>query len=378
MVSSPEAPLIRLARPDIDEEDIAAVAEVLRSGFLVQGPQVAAFESQVAELAGRPHGVAVVNCTAALHLALLVLDIRPGDAVAVGAYSWPASANAIALVGAEPVFIDIDPSTWTMRPDALAAALTADRRIKAVMPVHVFGGMADLSPIVRLADVHRLPVIEDAACALGASLAGRPAGGWGRIGCFSFHPRKSITTGEGGVLVTADRALAQRARALRNHGLDPDAAAPDFILPGYNLRLTEMQGALGVAQLRKFGRLLAHRRTVADWYAEALAGLDLVLPAALAPAAHAFQAYVVLLPRNASRDQVVLRLRHAGVETTIGTYHQPMTSYFRTRGGYRAGNFPVTDDVAARALALPLHSALSRAEIDRVAAALGTVLRETS
>ena len=378
MVSSPEAPLIRLARPDIDEEDIAAVAEVLRSGFLVQGPQVAAFESQVAELAGRPHGVAVVNCTAALHLALLVLDIRPGDAVAVSAYSWPASANAIALVGADPVFIDIDPATWTMRPDALAAALTADPRIKAVMPVHVFGGMADLSPIVRLADAHHLPVIEDAACALGASLAGRPAGGWGRVGCFSFHPRKSITTGEGGVLVTADRALAQRARALRNHGLDPDAAAPDFILPGYNLRLTEMQGALGVAQLRKFGRLLAHRRTVADWYAEALAGLDLVLPAALAPAAHAFQAYVVLLPRNAPRDQVILGLRHAGVETTIGTYHQPMTSYFRTRGGYRAGNFPVTDDVAARALALPLHAALSRPEIDRVAAALGTVLGETS
>lgn len=378
MVSSPEDPLIRLARPDIDQEDIAAVAEVLRSGFLVQGRQVAAFESQVAGLAGASHGVAVANCTAALHLSLLVLGIGTGDAVAVGAYSWPASANAIALTGADPVFIDIDPSTWTMRPDALATALAADPRIKAVMPVHVFGGLADLPALVRLADARGLPVVEDAACALGASLDGRPAGGWGRIGCFSFHPRKSITTGEGGVLVTADRTLAQRARALRNHGLDPDAALPDFILAGYNLRLTEMQGALGVAQLKKFERLLAHRRIAADWYAEALTGLGVTLPKALAPGAHAFQAYVVLLPRNAPRDQVILKLRHAGVEATIGTHHQPLTSYFRARGGHRPGDFPVTDDVAARALALPLHSAVSRPDIDRIAAALRTALREAS
>lgn len=377
MVPGADDPLIRLARPDIDDADVAAVADVLRSGFLVQGPQVRAFESRVAELAGAAHGVAVVNCTAALHLALLALDIGPGDAVAVGAYSWPASANVIALVGAEPVFVDIDPVRWTMRPDALEAALSAHPRIKAVMPVHVFGAMADLPAICALAEARRIPVVEDAACALGAALAGRPAGGWGRVGCFSFHPRKSITTGEGGVLVTSDAAVARRARALRNHGLDPDASTPDFILPGHNLRLTEMQGALGVSQLKKFERLLARRREVAGWYGEALAGGDLTLPAAPAPDAHAYQAYVVLLPRGARRNDAVAALRQAGIETTIGTHHQPLTSYFRARGGHRPGDFPVTDDVAARALALPLHSAITRSDVDRVARALTRLLRGT-
>ncbi|HEU5357699.1 MAG TPA: DegT/DnrJ/EryC1/StrS family aminotransferase [Gemmatimonadales bacterium] len=375
MVSGADEPLIRLARPDIDDADIAAVAEVLRSGFLVQGPQVQAFESRIAEMAGAAHGVAVANCTAALQLALLVLDVGPGDAVAVGAYSWPASANVIALVGAEPVFVDIDPVSWTMRPDALKTALATHPHVKAVMPVHVFGAMADLPAICALAESRRLPVVEDAACALGASLAGRPAGGWGRVGCFSFHPRKSVTTGEGGVLVTSDPAVARRARALRNHGLDPDAAAPDFILPGYNLRLTEMQGALGVSQLRKFTRLLDRRREVAGWYAEALAGSDVTLQGAPAPEAHAYQAYVVLLPRGVQRDSAIAALRQAGIETTIGTHHQPLTSWFRTRGRHRPGDFPVTDDVAARALALPLHSALTRRDVDRVARALTQVLR---
>jgi dTDP-4-amino-4,6-dideoxygalactose transaminase len=378
MVPGTDDGLIRLARPDIDAEDLAAVAEVLRSGFLVQGHRVAAFEAEVARRAGAAEGVAVANCTAALHLSLLALGIGPGDEVAVGAYSWPASANVIALVGAAPVFVDIDPRTWTMRPDALAIALERHPRIRAVIPVHVFGGMADLPALVPLADARGIPVVEDAACALGATLEGRPAGGWGRAGCFSFHPRKSVTTGEGGVIATSDAAVARQLRILRNHGLDPAAAAPDFVAAGFNLRLTEFQGALGVTQLAKLDRLLAHRRVVAGWYADALGPVDVELPSALAADSHVYQAYVVLVPPRVSRDRVIARMRALGVETTIGTYHQPLTTWFRHAGGYRPGDFPVTDDVAARALALPIHSALTQADVTVVADRLALALREAA
>ena len=372
--------MIRLARPDIDDDDVAAVSAVLRTGFLVQGPAVAAFESQVAVRAGAAHGVAVANCTAALHLALQALDVGPGDRVAVATYSWPATANVIALCGAEPLFVDITPDTWTMDPQRLKAALAADRGVKVVLPVHTFGGMADMPAIAALAAEHGATVVEDAACAFGARLGSRAAGGWGRIGCFSFHPRKSVTTGEGGVLVTDDAAIAARCRALRNHGLDPAASAPDFIVPGYNLRLTEMQGALGLTQLAKLDRLLAHRREVARWYSEALPPLGVTLPVAAASGSHVYQSYVILLPASAAsrRAEIISRLREREVETTIGTYHQPLTTWFRGRGGHRVGDFPVTDDIAARALALPMHSSIGRSEVEVVARELGMALKEVA
>lgn len=369
--------MIRLAKPDIDDADVAAVAEVLRGGFLVQGPRVAEFERQVAARVTAEYGVAVANCTAALHLAMLSLEVGPGDAVAVPAYSWPATANAVALCGAEAVFVDIDPITWNMDPDALEIVLGTRSHVKAVLPVHAFGGMADMIAIRRAADEHGIPVVEDAACALGAKLDGHPAGSWGRIGCFSFHPRKSITTGEGGMLVTSDLHVARRCRALRNHGLDPDSPEPDFIMPGYNLRLTEMQGALGLAQLEKLDRILEHRRIVAGWYAQTLAGMDVTLPVESAPGSHVYQAYVVLLSANVAsrRAEIVSALKAAEVETTIGTHHQPLTHYFRQRGPHRLGEFPVTDSVAARALALPLHSAICREDVAIVAERLADALR---
>lgn len=369
--------MIRLARPDIDDADVAAVTDVLRGGFLVQGPRVAEFERRVAARAGADHGVAMANCTAALHLALLALEVGPGDAVAVAAYSWPATANAVTLCGANAVFVDIDPVTWNMDPRALDDVLATQTHVKAIVPVHVFGGMADMIAIQRIADKHGIPVVEDAACALGAVLDGRPAGSWGRIGCFSFHPRKSITTGEGGVLVTRDRAVASQCRALRNHGLDPDAPQPDFIMPGYNLRLTEMQGALGLTQLEKLDRILEHRRVVADWYGQALATLSVELPVESAPGAHTYQAYVVLLPQELAsrRTAIIAALRAADVETTIGTHHQPLTRYYRERGSYKPGDFPVTDVVAARALALPLHSAICHEDVTTVAERLAAALR---
>ena len=370
--------MIRLAQPPVDEGDLAAVAAVLRSGWLVQGPEVQAFEAETARLAGAAHGIAVSNGTAALHLALLGMGVGPGHDVAVASYSWPATANAIVLCGATPVFVDIEPGTFGMDAGRLTDLLRTRPGIRAVLPVHAFGGFSDMPAIRAAADAHGIPILEDAACALGARLGGRLAGSWGAAACFSFHARKVVTTGEGGVVVTDDAALADRLRALRNHGLDPNSAGPDFIMAGFNCRMTEFQGALGRRQLAKLSDLIAAHRRAARWYDELLAPLAVELPTAIEPDAHVFQAYVVLLPRPVAprRPQLIARLRTLGVEATIGTHHIPLITYYRQLGGYRPGDFPATDDLAARALALPIHHALTREDASLVADALGTALRE--
>ena len=376
MVPAEVQRLIRLAEPDIDDADLRAVADVLRSGWLVQGPRVAEFEQALAGRVGTPHAVAVANGTAALHLSLLALDVGPGDTVAVATYSWPATANVIALVGARPLFIDIDPRTWAMDPVALDWALARAGRVKAVMPVHAFGAMAPMAKLGQVAAAHGAAVVEDAACAIGAAIGGRPAGAWGTLGCFSFHPRKTVTTGEGGMITTADPALARRLRILRNHGQDPDVSPPDFVAPGFNLRLTEFQAALGTTQLAKLDRLLDHRRRVAGWYAEALAGSELAVQQAPEPEAHSWQAFVLLLPTEAAprRAAIIARLRALGVEAQIGTHHQPLTRWFREAGSHTVGEFPVTDDVAARALSLPMHASLTAEDVDFVVGQLRAVL----
>ena len=366
--------MIRLTVPSIDEGDLRAVAEVLRTGFLVQGKQVAQFEEAVAQYAGTEFAVALANCTSALHLALLALEVGPGDQVAVPTYSWPATANAIVLCGARPVFIDIDRSTYTMDPERLETAL-AKERFKAILPVHAFGGMADLERIGGIAAKFGVPVVEDAACALGSTLRERRAGSWGTMGCFSFHPRKAITTGEGGMVVSNDGVLVRKVRALRNHGQDPDAPGPDFILPGYNLRMTEFQAALGSSQMTKLERVIEARRERAAGYDDLLRGSPFTPPAALAASRHVYQSYVIQLPRTAAarRTEIIAELRREGIETSIGTYHMPMTKWLREQGSHAPGDFPVTDDVAARSLALPLYEGLTAADQERVVGALGVM-----
>jgi perosamine synthetase len=364
--------VIRLAKPDIDEDDVAAVAEVLRSGWLVQGDRVRQLEAGIGAVVGVQHAVAVSNCTAALQLGLLALGIGHGDRVAVPTYSWPATANVVALCGADPVFIDIEPGSFNMDPRRLEEALRTWPDVKAIVPVHAFGAMADLPRILEIGERYGIPVLEDAACAIGATLHGRAAGAWGRAGCFSFHPRKSITTGEGGIVTTSDAELAARARSLRNHGIAPVAGPPDFVVPGFNYRLTELQGALGCTQLLKLPRLLARRREIATEYDRLLAGTGLQVHSTIEPASHVYQSYVVLLPpgRGAERQRVLSELHGRGIEAAIGTHHIPLTSYFRKRFGYAPGHFPVTDDVAARAVSLPLHTQLSAEQQELVVAAL--------
>jgi len=363
--------MIRLTIPSIEDDDIKAVAEVLATGYLVQGAQVKEFEEKMAAYNGTRYAVAVSNCTSALHLALLALNIEPGDIVIVTSYSWIATANVIELCGAQPIFVDIDPNTFNMNADALQEILkrlmsisTTARRVKAILPVHTFGLMADLTSILKIADEYRIPVIEDAACALGADIEEKKAGAWGLMGCFSFHPRKAITTGEGGMVTTDSPNLDRRLRSLRNHGMDMENLISDFIEPGFNYRMTEFQAAFGCTQMNKLERIIQARRTAAERYNVLLKGTPITPPFASENQRHVYQSYVTLLPKHLAkiRFELIETLKENGIEATIGTRHMPLTKYYSTRYGYTLGDFPVTDDVYNQSLTLPLYETITPEE----------------
>jgi perosamine synthetase len=353
VVSKPAAD-VRLASPEVGEDELAEIAAVLETGRLTMGPKVEEFEGLLASAAGTAHAAAVSSGTAALHVAVLALGIGPGDEVLVPAYTFPATANVVALAGAKPVLVDVDPVTMNIDPEDAARRVTA--RTKAVLAVHLFGRPA------RLEELPDLPVLEDAAGALGASRGGRPCGSLGRLACFSFHPRKIVTTGEGGAVTTDDPALDEAVRSLRHHGWSPSAAYDDMPAPAYNYRLSDVLCALGIPQLRRLDELLAVRERIAAGYAERLAGLDVVLPAADPGDRHGLQAYVVQLD---GRNEAIAGLRAQGIQCQIGTYA------LHRLGAYRdQGVFPGAGAAFERALALPLHGRLTEGDLDRVAAAL--------
>jgi dTDP-4-amino-4,6-dideoxygalactose transaminase len=372
--------VIRLTRPSIDEEDLEAVRDVLASGHLVQGRRVAAFEQSIADYVGSAHAVVVTNCTAALHMALIALGVGPGDIVVVGAYSWPSTANVVELCGAIPAFADVDRDTFNLRPDAVQETLerlfrlpAVGRRVKAVVPIHVFGQIAAMPELLAVTERYGIPVVEDAACALGASWNGRQAGRWGTIGCFSFHPRKAVTTGEGGAIVTDDDHLAQHLRALRNHGQDFTVASTDqFIFPGFNNRMTEFQAALGLTQMRKLDRLITARRVLAGRYDARLEPALARVGARAPDPRHVFQSYVVLLPHELARHRssLIAELRERGVEAQAGTWHMPLLTFYRSRYDHKPGDFPVCDEIAARVLTLPLYGGMTDEEQQTVIDAL--------
>ena len=296
MVSQPETgtDVIRLALPDVGAEELAAVAEVFATGQLTMGEKVREFEELLARATGTEHAIAVSSGTAALHVAVLAMGIGPGDEVLVPAYTFPATANVVALAGAKPVLVDVDPETMNLDPGDAARRATA--KTKAILAVHLFGRPA------RLEELPDIPVLEDAAGALGATHRGKPCGGLGLLGCFSFHPRKIVTTGEGGALTTNDTDLAERARQLRHHGWSPSNAYDDMPQGGFNYRLSDILCAIGIPQLRKLDELLEARERVARGYAERLRDLDVVLPRADDGDRHGLQAPACARPGSRRRS----------------------------------------------------------------------------
>ena len=348
-----EAARVRLARPDVGAEELAAVAEVVETGQLTMGPKVAEFEAGLAAACETEHAVAVSSGTAALHLAVLALGIGPGDEVLVPAYTFPATANVVALAGGRPVLVDVDPDTMNVDPERAHAAVTP--RTKAILPVHLFGRPA------RLEELPELPLLEDAAGALGARRGGRACGGIGVAGCLSFHPRKIVTTGEGGAVTTNDPELADAVRQLRHHGWKPPENA-DMPVPGLNYRIPDVLCALGIPQVRRLEELLAARERVAAGYAERLRDLPVALPRADDGDRHGWQAYVIQVDR---RDEVLAGLRAEGIEAQIGTYALHLL------GAYQGhGDFPGATHAFETALALPFHTRLTEGELDRVAGTL--------
>jgi perosamine synthetase len=349
--------VIRLARPDVGNEEAAAVAEVLESGLLTMGPKVAEFEAELARVCERPYAVAVSSGTAALHLAVLALGIGEKDEVLVPAYTFPATANVVALAGARPVLVDVDPETMNLDPARVEAAVT--KRTKAVLAVHLFGRPLDWEALEAVVPPP-VALIEDAAGALGARRGDRPCGGLGVAACLSFHPRKIVTTGEGGAVVCNDEDLADALRRLRHHGIEPRGDF-DIRAPAFNYRLSDILCAVGIPQVRRLDDLLAARRRVADAYAERLAGA-VELPSADEGDTHGWQAYVIRLDR---RDDALAALRERGIESQIGTYALHRLSAYRDQGA-----FPGADACFERALALPLYSSMGEAEIEQVTEAV--------
>ena len=301
--------MIPIAMPLLADEEAEAAREAVLSGWVSQGPQVAAFERDFAALVGAPHACAVSNCTTALHLALTALNIAPGDEVITASHSFIATANSIRYCGATPVFVDIDPDTYNIDPERVAEAITP--RTRAIIAVHQMGMPCDLAALVAIADRHGIALIEDAACAAGSQI--RINGRWdrigkpdGRIACFSFHPRKVITTGEGGMLTTSDPELDRKFRLLRQHGMSvpdtvrhgsPRVIFEDYLTVGFNYRMTDIQAAVGRKQLTKLSEIVARRRALAARYAELLGNIEgLSLPFEPEWARSNWQSYCVRLP----------------------------------------------------------------------------------
>lgn len=368
---------IPLSAPDIAEDDIAAVTAVLRTWQLSRGPQVEQFETAMASYVGVPHAIAVSSGTAALHLALASLGIGLGDEVIVPSFAFVAVASAVRYVGARPVFVDVGVESLNISPNAVEAAITL--RTRAVIAVHTFGRPADVPALLDIARRHNLVLIEDACEAIGAEIGGRRVGSFGDAAVFGFYPNKQITSGEGGMAVTLHGDAADRMRALRNHGRYESRAAAggawlDHVELGYNYRLSEMQAALGLAQLKRIDPILARREAIARRYTELLGGdPSLQLPALDIPGQRlSWFVYVVRL-MQADRDRVMRAMADAGIAT--GRYFAPI----HLQPAYAAwGNpkpLPNTEAAAARTLALPFFNRMTEDQIRRVCSALQKSLR---
>jgi dTDP-4-amino-4,6-dideoxygalactose transaminase len=381
---------IPFSRPSIGDEEIQEVVDCLRSGWITTGPRTARFEQDLAVYVGAPHALAVTSGTAGLHLAMLSLDLRPGDEVITTPMTWPTTVNVILLCGARPVLVDIEPETLNLDARLLEAAVTA--RTRAIVPVHFAGQACDMDAIGEVARRHHLRVVEDAAHALGTEYRGRRIGAVGDITVFSFHPIKNITTAEGGMITLADDELARRLRLLRFHGVERDAwkvygkaqlPRYDVSLPGLKYNLTDLQSALGIHQLRKLDGFIARRESLAQRYDAAFADLAEVRPLGRAPypQRHAHHLYVIQVDVNRltiDRDAFMAALLESGIGVGLHFTAIHELSYYRRQLGNRDADLPIATAASKRLFSLPLYPSLSEDEVDRISETVRGLVRQHS
>lgn len=366
---------IPLLRPYFDSDEIIEIQKVLDSGWVSQGPKVKEFEEKIKELIGVKYAIAVSNCTAALHLSLLSLNIKKGDEVIVADYTYPATGHAVLFCGAKPVFVDIDPLTYNIDTELIERKIT--KKTKAIIPVHTFGQPASMDKIVEIAVEHDLKVIEDAACALGAKFKNKYAGTIGDIGCFSFHARKGITTGEGGMIVTDNEKLASKIRKLSVFGIKAawDREESDFFIPifdelGYNYKMSDINAAVGVAQIKKLNEIIKRKQILAKYWNKKLEKIKLIKPPHVDKnVCHVFQSYVALVDKHFKRDKLITELKNLGIQTQIGTYSSYIQPVYKSKN-----KCPISLDIFNRAIALPMYYGLREKDIDRIAEYLKIIL----
>jgi dTDP-4-amino-4,6-dideoxygalactose transaminase len=373
---------VPIARASLTETEIQSVLAPLRNGWLVQGPKVREFEEKWSSFTGAQHSIAVTSCTTALHLSLAALGFGPGDEAIVPAFTWVATANVVEHLGGKIVFCDIDLQTFNLDVAELAKKITP--RTKAILPVHLFGLPAEMQAINQLAKQHGLRVVEDAACGFGSQYHGKHVGTLGDAGCFSFHPRKAITTGEGGMITTDNQELAEKLRRLRDHGaavtdLQRHMGARPYLLAdhpdaGYNQRMTDIQAALGSAQMDRADEIVVERRRLAARYDEAFASLSwLRVPVHVASLKHGYQSYPCLfapepvttesIPRiNAARNAWMDKLQQVGISTRPATHAVHMLSFYREKFGLRPNDFPNAWAANDCSISLPLFHGMTDTE----------------
>lgn len=358
---------VAISLPSTGDEEWHALRDTLQSGWLTQGPKVAEFESMFAEIHEARHALATTSCTTGLHLVLAALGVGPGDEVIVPAFTWVSTANVVLYCGATPILADVDPNTFNINPLDIAHRIT--NRTKAVIVVHLFGLCAEMDQI-RAAIPSNIPIIEDCACAAGATYNDKPAGTLGLAGVFSFHPRKSVTTGEGGMITTNDDRLAEICNQLRNHGASVSEEVrhqnaqpfllPEFNMLGFNYRMTDLQGALGVVQLSKLRQFILTRQQWAEFYLTQLSGISwLRLPTDSKNGQHAWQSFVTFVDPDLapiSRNKIMQKLQQQGISTRPGTHAVHMLGYYAKSFGFKPDDFPGARASNDNSMAIPLHN----------------------
>ena len=368
---------IHISLPSFNTAEYEAIKKPLESGWITQGPQVKKFENNFANYHNTPYSLATTSCTTALHLSLLALDIKAGDEVILPSFTWVATANVVLYCGATPVLVDIDKKTFNIDVNQIKEKITD--RTKAIIPVHLFGLPVNIKEIRNIVGKN-IKIIEDAACASGAKYDGQYVGTYGDIAAFSFHPRKIITTGEGGMLITSSEEIWNKANILRNHGasiseelrhLGPQPyILPEFNALGFNYRMTDIQAAIGIEQLKKLDGFIAERQHWANYYKEQLSDIKWIkTPYIPKNASHSLQAFVCYIDPNTapiSRNKIMEELQNKGISTRPGTHAVHMLSFYKKQYGYNNEQFPNATNCVNNTIAIPLHNKMVKVDYDYV------------